>query len=67
MSSSQNEGIRVTYHTPLTKDLLKSQTMALIAMIGVYPRMGTTADAVTGTISKLWNDVCPYNHRIEPT
>jgi hypothetical protein len=20
--------------------------------------MGTTADAVTGTISKLWNDVC---------
>jgi hypothetical protein len=51
-SSSQNKGIRVTYHTPPTKDLLKSQTMALIAIRGVNPRMGTTANAVTGTISK---------------
>jgi hypothetical protein len=33
MSSSQNEGIRVTYHTPPTEDLLKSQTIALIAMM----------------------------------
>ncbi len=32
-SSSQNKGIRVTYHTPPTKDLLKNQTMALIAMM----------------------------------
>ncbi len=31
--SSQNEGIRVTYCTPPTKDLLKSQTTALIAMM----------------------------------
>jgi hypothetical protein len=52
-SSSQNKGIHVTYHTPPTKDLLKSQTMALIAMMrGYNPRMGTTMDAVTGTISK---------------
>jgi hypothetical protein len=52
-SSSQTKGIRVTYCTPPNKDLLKSQTMALIAMMrGVNPRMGTTADAVTGTISK---------------
>jgi hypothetical protein len=40
------------YHTLPTKDLLKSQTMALIAMMRVTPRMGTTADAVTGTINK---------------
>ncbi len=33
MSSSQNERIPVTYHTPPTKELLKSQTMALIAMM----------------------------------
>ncbi len=33
MSSSQNEGIWVMYHTPPAKDLLKSQTMALIAMM----------------------------------
>ena len=52
MSSSQNKGICVTYHTPPTKDLLESQTMVLIAMMRVNPRMGTTADAVTGTISK---------------
>ncbi len=32
-SSSQNEGICVTYHTPPTKDLSKSQTMAIIAMM----------------------------------
>ncbi len=51
-SSSQNKGIRVTYRTLPTEDLMKSQTMALIVMIGVNPRMGTTVDAVTGTISK---------------
>ncbi len=33
MSSSQNKEIWVTYRTPPTKDLLKSQTMALIAMM----------------------------------
>jgi hypothetical protein len=33
LSSSQNEGICVTYRTPPTEDLLKSQTMALIAMM----------------------------------
>ncbi len=33
MSSSQNKGIQVTYHTPPAKDLLKRQTMALIAMM----------------------------------
>jgi hypothetical protein len=33
MSSSQNKGIPVTYRTPPTKDLVKSQTMALIAMM----------------------------------
>ncbi len=32
-SSSQNKGIRVAYHSPPTKDLLKSQTMAIIAMM----------------------------------
>ncbi len=32
-SSSQNKGIRVRYSTPPTKDLLKSQTMAVIAMM----------------------------------
>ncbi len=51
-SSSQNKGIRVMYPTPPTKDLLKSQTMALIAMMRGYLRMGTTVNAVTGTISK---------------
>jgi hypothetical protein len=33
-SSSQNKEIRITYRTPPTKDLLKSQTMAIIAMMG---------------------------------
>ena len=32
-SSSQNEGIWVTYRTPPTKDLSKRQTMAIIAMM----------------------------------
>ncbi len=32
-SSSQNKGICVTYLTPPTKDLLKSQTIAIIAMM----------------------------------
>jgi hypothetical protein len=32
-SSSQNQGLCVTYRTPSTKDLLKSQTMALIAVM----------------------------------
>jgi hypothetical protein len=32
-SSSQNKGICVMYRTPPTKDLLKSQTMAIIAMM----------------------------------
>ena len=51
-SSSQNKEIRVTYHTPPTKDLSKSQTMATIAMMRGNLKMGTTADAVTSTISK---------------
>ncbi len=36
MSSSQNVGIRVTYLTPPPKDLLKSQTMAVIAMMRAH-------------------------------
>ncbi len=32
-SSSQNEGLRITYRTSPSKDLLKSQTMALLAMM----------------------------------
>ncbi len=32
-SSSQNKGICVTYSTPPTKDLRKSQTLAVIAMM----------------------------------
>jgi hypothetical protein len=40
MSSSQNKGIRITYSTPPTKDLLKSQTMAVIAMMRVKPKDG---------------------------
>jgi hypothetical protein len=52
MPSSQNEEIRVTYHTPPTKGLLESQTMVLIAMMRVNPRMGATMDTVTGTIIK---------------
>jgi hypothetical protein len=52
-SSSQNKGICVTYCTPPTKDLSKSQTMALLAMMrGVNLRVGTTGDTVTGTIGK---------------
>jgi hypothetical protein len=39
-SSSQNKGIRVTYRTPPTKDLLKSQTMAIIAMMRSLPKDG---------------------------
>jgi hypothetical protein len=49
----------VTYSTPPTKDLLMSKTMAIIALLkGVNLRMGTTADAVTGTNSKPWSYVC---------
>jgi hypothetical protein len=40
------------YDTIPTKDLLKNKTMAIIAMMRVNPRTGTTGDAVTGTISK---------------
>ncbi len=29
----QNKGMRATYSTPPTKDVLKSQTMAVIAMM----------------------------------
>jgi hypothetical protein len=32
-SSSQNKGIGVTNHTPPARDLSKSQTMAIIAMM----------------------------------
>jgi hypothetical protein len=32
--------------------------MALISMIRGNPKMGTTANAVTGTVSKPWNYVC---------
>jgi hypothetical protein len=40
VSSSQNEGLWVMYRTPPTKDLLKSQTMALIAMMRDQPKDG---------------------------
>ncbi len=41
MSSSQNEGIWVMYHTPPNKDPLKSQTMALIAVMRGEPKDGS--------------------------
>jgi hypothetical protein len=50
------------YSTPPTKDLLKSKTMAVIAMMRGLPKdgYGTTADAVTGTISKTM-ELCMSN------
>jgi hypothetical protein len=41
--------------------------MAVIAMIGVNPKMGTTADAVTGTMQNHAITYVQYDHRIEPT
>ncbi len=37
---AKNKGIRVAYHTPPTKDLLKSQTIALIAMMRGWSKDG---------------------------
>ncbi len=56
-SSNQNKGIRVTYRTPPTKDIVKSQTIALIGPRGASYRYIFNRRPTEHCCGQIWHGV----------